>query len=391
MYQITWKTRLAIVLSVVWLALAAIVSRSESDSIGVFFVLGVFPIAILWGFAWVWTDFRKARRPKSTPASSTVTLAAVDTPVPRATLFVWLGTILSTIAIGVFWYAISTTGTNALNKIAYSLGFYFWVPIVAYFVWKRSFQKKEGMGVFLFSVAFLAVAGYESYSMLRDWSDAKRFLGETQAMMLKLLSGEQIDRLQISGFGEYTPALLVTHDFFSLVQKDLESLTRAIEASELEQLLTPKTLRSQSAIAHAQERLLTLQKRVDEIENRVLAAYNDFPKMVDATSLRSYFKSEFKSGAEKGIMKGKISMSEFFRIQRMFIDEALSLLRFLQKNHSSYGFRGDQILFVSQSDLERYNRHIQNIQQLALQEAEWRNTQFATSAKQLRRLEDLRK
>lgn len=391
MYQIGWKTRLAIVLSVVWLGLVAVVSRNESDSIGAILILGIVPLAISWGIVWVWVGFRKTRRKKLAPNLSPATTASVDAPVPRATLFLWLGATLTTIAVGVFWYAISTTGADAPAKIGYLLGFYFWVSIVVYFIWKRTFQKKEGMGVFLFSVAFLAVAGYESYSMFREWSDARRFLGETQTMMLKLLSGEQIERAQISGFGQYTPALLVTYDFVSTVQKDFESLNRAIEASELEQLLTPKTLRSQSAMARSQERLLSLRRHLDETENRILAAYDNFPKMIDGTTLQPYFKSQFKGGAERGIMKGKMSMSEFFRIQRAFTDEALSLLLFLQQKQNSYGFRDDQISFVSKSDLERYNKHIQNIQQLALQEAEWRNSQFSTSVKHLRRMEDLRK
>lgn len=58
--EIGWKKRLAIVLSFLWIAFAAVVSYDEQqNSFGIFVMLGILPIAIPWGIAWVWWGFRK--------------------------------------------------------------------------------------------------------------------------------------------------------------------------------------------------------------------------------------------------------------------------------------------------------------------------------------------
>src|SRR5687768_13459934 len=67
MGEISWQKRLAIVLSAIWLALIGAFSRSESDSLTSFLILGVLPIAFCWGIAWVWSGFRR-QRPTAPPA-----------------------------------------------------------------------------------------------------------------------------------------------------------------------------------------------------------------------------------------------------------------------------------------------------------------------------------
>ena len=388
MTEIGWKKRLALVLSVLWLVLALVVSRGERDSFGTFLILGALPLAVLWGIACVWSCFRKNR-----PAVQTngIPPAQLDMPVPRAKLFTSLGLVLAAVAIGLLYYALSESQTFGAAKIGYMIGFYFWVPIAVYFIWKYQLGARKGRGVLLIGLAFLAVSGYESYAMLRETAEAKRLLAGAQGMMLKLMSGERVERSEVTGYGQFTPALLLMQDFVASVQTDFLALNQSIERSELETLLTPRVLRDPAAMSQAKRRLVSLRQQIDDTERRILAAYARFPSSIDHSDLPYRFKAEFRSGAERGVASGRASMATFFRIQRQFIDEALSLLTFLQQRKGSYAFRGDQILFAVQDDLNRYNGHIQKIQQLALQEAEWRNSQVATTAKQLRKMQDLGK
>lgn len=64
MTKIGWKMRLGIVLSFIWIALAAVISldaQRSGDGIGAFIFLGVLPLAIAWGIAWIWIGFRGGR------------------------------------------------------------------------------------------------------------------------------------------------------------------------------------------------------------------------------------------------------------------------------------------------------------------------------------------
>ncbi|MDP3009009.1 MAG: hypothetical protein Q8N30_08065 [Methylococcales bacterium] len=78
------EKRLAILISFLWIAFAIVVSINErQNSLGVFVVLGVLPLSIPWGIAWVWCGFRKQQprlvsKPQNDEESSHINLN-VDT------------------------------------------------------------------------------------------------------------------------------------------------------------------------------------------------------------------------------------------------------------------------------------------------------------------------
>jgi uncharacterized RDD family membrane protein YckC len=70
-----WKMRLALVVSALWLLLVFAIARSERDSGAVFVGLGLIPVAILWGIAWVVRGYLKQRATKQ--------LIATDAPAQK--------------------------------------------------------------------------------------------------------------------------------------------------------------------------------------------------------------------------------------------------------------------------------------------------------------------
>lgn len=61
--EISWKRRLAIVLSFLWLAIFTAIGTSEQNGFAIFVTLGLFPVAALWGIGWVWSAYRRQRTP----------------------------------------------------------------------------------------------------------------------------------------------------------------------------------------------------------------------------------------------------------------------------------------------------------------------------------------
>lgn len=68
--EMSWKRRLAIVLSFLWLAVFVAVGISERDGFTIFVALGLLPVATLWGVAWVWSAYRRQKAPKETSPSA---------------------------------------------------------------------------------------------------------------------------------------------------------------------------------------------------------------------------------------------------------------------------------------------------------------------------------
>lgn len=219
MTELSWQRRLAIVLSAIWLALAGAISADEHNALMVFLMLGVLPVAFCWGVAWVWSGFRKQRTPTAAPPLDQQAAESVA----RATLFRWLAAIFLAGGIGVFYYAFANTGVEPAGQIGYLVGFYFWVPILAYVLWSGTFKKKKGVGALIFSVAFLGIAIYQAHGMLREEEETKQLLSKAQTMMLKLMNGELVERAELSNVGQYSSVLLVTHDFLSQAFGDFKA------------------------------------------------------------------------------------------------------------------------------------------------------------------------
>jgi len=58
----TGKQRLAIFFSLIWMSLIGFVAGSDPEFKWVFFLLiGVFPVALIWGVVWVVVGFRQKK------------------------------------------------------------------------------------------------------------------------------------------------------------------------------------------------------------------------------------------------------------------------------------------------------------------------------------------
>jgi len=59
MANIGWKSRIAMVLSFLWIVFTVALSAGEQqNSFSIFAMIGVLPLSIAWGIAWVWWGFR---------------------------------------------------------------------------------------------------------------------------------------------------------------------------------------------------------------------------------------------------------------------------------------------------------------------------------------------
>lgn len=60
-----WKSRLGILAGLGWLFVALIVSLDYADTFGVFMLIGVVPIALIAGAAWVWAGYSAGAQSKT--------------------------------------------------------------------------------------------------------------------------------------------------------------------------------------------------------------------------------------------------------------------------------------------------------------------------------------
>lgn len=102
-----WKSRLAAVASVLWILVVYGLSSGDSESATITLLVGVFPVALIWGIAWIIRGYLQQRRrtaPTSQPLQSDDPLALpLATRWPRffARIFdVWWETLLVAVCLG---------------------------------------------------------------------------------------------------------------------------------------------------------------------------------------------------------------------------------------------------------------------------------------------------
>lgn len=396
MVEFGWKMRLSILLSALWLGIIYFTSGYETNRGEYFFLFGIVPISLLWGFAWVLSGYKKTR--KKRPVTPNLPPIPISTPTPPVSpsfqsrwkkLLSILSVLCFAAALGILIYSANKVGVDAVAKIGYLAGYSIWIAIIIYLVWRFVLKKRERFGLFLFSLCFLALSAYESQSMIREMEESRYFLEAFQKMIVQTWSGERITKVEIEKFGRLSPLMSVSYDFFIKIQNSYLSFQKEVEESNLDNALTPKNLKSPNSIFSTRERLIYLSGKIDETEKLLFYEYGRFPNTVDATPVAPHFKSEFKKGFERGVVKQKKAITAFFQIEREIMKESILLLTFLQKRQGLYTVRGEEILFVNRRDVDEYNSHLNRIRDLALQESEWQNAQYKTAFEKIGEMDKL--
>lgn len=382
MRELSWQLRLAIVLSAIWLVVAATISIGDPNGTVAFLMLGALPIGFFWGGAWIWSGYRKQHVTAITlvPISSE---RIEEASIFSATFCRMVSIALTVSGLGIFYYAFTKTSVDPASKIGYLIGFYFWVPILVYVIWKDFFKKKKGVGILLLSASFLLISVYQSNSMLREAEEERQFLADAQNLMLKLMNGELVEREKLEDAGQYSPILFVLYDFLSGVFNDLKTLNTRFEKSGVAAMLSPQALGSPQQIEQSMKTLYELMAVVNHTEKKIAARYDEFPRQIDEANITTRIKAEFRTGAEAGIKIGRKSVAEFFVIERSLLETAVEMLGFMKEIQGQFKEKDGRLLFERQADLNKYNHYLHLIQALALKESEWRNRQLSTSAKEI--------
>jgi hypothetical protein len=269
-----------------------------------------------------------------------------------------------------FGYAVSKLGAQAAgDRIAYLIGFYFWVPIVVYFVWRSAFTKRRGFGLLLSGVAFLAVTLYQSIAILGEVEDLRRLSSMLQLMVLKAQQGEVLDNSQISTAGRYSPALVAVNDHYARIFSAKHALDSKIQSAKLETLMTAETLQNPLLTDNAIFTLGSLLAAINDADSSISKELKEIPSS-GAAALPNEMRAEFERGAERGAKGSGAAFADYFRVERDLVTTATTTLKFVNSRRGYFSIRGNQLLFASRADLDIYNGYLSRIQQLAQRETD---------------------
>lgn len=379
-----WKTRAGIVLSALWLIVVLVIASNETNATTFVLFFGVAPLALVWGIVWVVRGFREEKRADT---------ASADPQAARERKAIWLRRLLGLallisafVAVGYF-----ASRSGDWGHWGYFLGYYIWVPLIAWALWSAVLKQKKGYLLLIVGVAYALAGTWEAFRLNRDYEEVTNFAKHGSAIFARMATGDSVslDEITNAKFGRFEPLMLATQNYYSTLLKVFVNLQRHIEAAGLDTLLSAQTYRSTSTIGEARQKLVGLRNVVEDAEIEISRIMDRFAIEAKAVTLPAGAQASFSRSFEESLPRNKAAIKEFLGIQREFLNQSDQLLKFMLNTQGSYVISGNQVLFRRQSDLSDYNSHLSRISSLAAKELAWRKNYQETVFSQIRKLSDL--
>jgi hypothetical protein len=386
MNEIGWKKRLAIVLSFLWVTFALLVSVNEQqNSLVTFVALGILPLSIPWGIAWVWVAFHN-RQPLSASKlqdnnESSHIISEVDTAIvendshsqsiPRQHENKWLARAFTvTSLVGFVLYAgLLIRAVVIGGNFYYALGALFVPAAIAF----PAISKNRAPTNTIILLVAIAISSLISIGGFQSWNEiiAANKLAEVAQQHLndvKLLTQESntlmVPSTSTSPTEELSPRSLSESEILEFLTKLMqESSDRQIQKGNerlaeynqlgLEAIWEPANLLSATGIKDGQRRIAAYQELLSKMEADYDAEINWQDEKVLSVAGQDGLK-EFRQGRASNQNDTK----NIYRLQRASTATYNELLSFFyeQVKQNTVSFQDGQFTFTNQIDAERFNQ-----------------------------------
>lgn len=392
MAEIGWKKRLAIVLSFLWIAFAVVVSVNEPrDGLGAFVALGILPLSIPWGIAWVWWGFRKrqprsASKPQGGEESSHIN-PNVDTviaknvshnqPIARPHENKWLArAFAATSLVGFALYAGLLIRAVVIDgDIAYAFGGLLIPSVVAYAAISkhRAPTKTVTLVVATAFSSLIAIVGFDSWNEIvaahklaevaqQHLNDVKLLPQESSTPVESSASAQtsrQLPPLTVSPLPPRSLSKSEKLEFFTTLMRESSerqmriAKVRLAELNQLglEAIWEPANLLSATGIRNGQRKIAAYQALVSKMEADYEAEVKwQDEKVLSVAGQKSL--GEFRQGRADNQNDTK----NIYQLQRASAGTSSELLSFFDQHvkQQTVAFQDRQFMFANRSDLERF-------------------------------------
>jgi hypothetical protein len=394
MVNLSWKRRLAILLSVLWVLVVGAMS-TLTGGLGVGLVLTIAPLIFVWGIWWVVSAL-----PKRTVVVSEVG-ARTERGPPVAQdgegtwpLLLWIGIIgCFAIPIGVRSYIDSGSG-DAGRSFGQMLVTLLIVGAIAAAISRgKSASRKLAARLLVFTV--MLGAGVFQANKIVDAAEERRAVANSLTTIATSFErNAESWRDVVGGQPKGTPervnkgtekpvdskarmtrmmgemARLI--DTASKEYRDGQlRQSKAMDALGFETLLLPQTLASPSGRARARDALRKYNVLLSEsmaLERAQKATAESWIN-VNAAQMSPDEASSLLDGFRRGASKSEALSRTFYQVQRDFIDVFERILDTIENAPGGVQYGNQQVLFSDPASLAKFNQLVQQVNALADREA----------------------
>jgi hypothetical protein len=365
--KLSWIARLGVVLSFLWLVFVYALSDQHSKGES-FFIVGILPVALIWGAIWVVRGFLEQRRLKSLSKVKLSEGADSEIPEqkkrdPKKIISVVL-VLLAAVITGWFY---------AGEQTARYVGAFFTYSLVAYFVSKFIPVAKPYAGTIATTVfaAGVVVSSFnhqrEQNAVLTEWKNAAPVIAELQSGRLLTES-----ELKQASLGRLEPVFRIlissTSEFASLWNAYL----RDIEALNPEKLLSPSNLGSSAGRQSLRLNLTSLEQAINRLNENAVLAFQKFNTNIDSAviNLPATYANTFQNEFKKSTALREAEFRLLVKNQREMHRVLMEISNLVDQSKPVYGngAAGINLYFQRQEDLNRYQSLSKRMLNIAAEE-----------------------
>jgi hypothetical protein len=359
MEKLGWLRRTAIVLSVLWVLVVYAIAPTDDRGKSLVAMAGI-PLSIAWGLAWALQGYLKQRRANAGPKRN------------------WKSAGLRALAGIVLFVAAYVTAYQLVSdRAAYLAGQWLAYGVLAY-VALRFVPKVSENALIWTVVAFSGALVANSYLSFREESAAKQEVARASPLLLRALNGESISDAEIAraDVGRFEPVLHAAASYARDGVAAMKAYNDTLTKLHTEELLTPALLGTVSGRKIALARLQAYDAAIGTLETSLNAnaqRYDDQISVI-AAQMPAQMGTGLKTGVAESRLATKPMIEGWIQSQRDAQQKAVELVRFVENLGPNVALTRDPptLLFVNESDLNRYRTMLGELSAVAAREEGWR-------------------
>jgi len=217
---------------------------------------------------------------------------------------------------------------------------------------------------FLLTLSFLQVSSSQENDWEQQLTEEEAALKRLNNVLDRMFKDKELSEDEYSRFKSLFKIIGQLQSDYNILYDDM---VKALAGYDIERIIQKSTLTDKNKMSLAQDELISMKSILNEYENKYIQIANpdSLEKKVAGLHLSENITKSFWKGYKKSFYHGFSSTLELFRIEKEIVSEMYTLLQFLKLNFGNYYYKGDQIYFDSEQDIQVYNKHIRKLHSLA--------------------------
>jgi hypothetical protein len=355
-----WKSRIGIVLSLTWLCLALLFSVEE-EKFGLFLLVGILPLLLIWGVVWTIAGWRRQQSPQGPKDDAALAIAKVRRTKRWRTVLA-VSAILVFGILAAHWQASIASNDAVGEQIPRWLGEWLVYGFVVWIIVRMLPRIPSGIAIIASALTMVGGVNFIAYSVIAEGKEELALLTRAMPIIQKMQSGTPVsdDEVKAAGLGLLEPLILVNASYGRDLIAAQVTLQTRVDAVQPELMLTPTSLASPDIRSQTKLNLEVIRQASAEYQMEVKAA--TARAKVALQGARSQMPSAMVQSVLEGFDRTADQLSAFLRAQAEAQESMhktiLGIVRLLDDNPRMYVVDPgppERLLFRSQALLTRYS------------------------------------